>query len=150
MSQASSDVARRGTLRVVADLGEEDDGKRFASRRVADALKMEMEEGAYEVGATLPPYRQIAAQHGVAVNTAMAAVRLLAEEGYVTSKPNAGSYVRDRTNQADPEQELRALRTELGELRSQVRQTGGQLAAIEARLSALSDVAARLEELTRK
>jgi DNA-binding GntR family transcriptional regulator len=133
----------------VVDQGEDDDGKRFASRRVADELKAKIEAGAYEVGTPLPPYRQIAAHHGVAVNTAMAAVRLLAEEGYVTSKPNAGSYVRDRTNRADPEQELRALRAELGELRSQVRQTGGQLAAIEARLSALSDVAARLEDLTR-
>lgn len=134
----------------MAEQGEDDDGKRIASRRVADALKAEIEADAYEVGASLPPYRQIAAHHGVAVNTAMAAVRLLVEEGYVTSKPNAGSYVRDRTNQADPKQELRALRTELGELRSQVRQTGGQLAAIEARLSALSDAAARLEDLTTK
>lgn len=134
----------------MAEQGEEDDGKRIASRRVADALRAEIDAGTHEVGAALPPYRQLAAQHGVAVNTAMAAVRLLADEGYVTSKPNAGSYVRDRTNQADPQQELRALRTELGELRSQVRQAGGQLAEIEARLSALSDAAARLEDLTTK
>lgn len=133
----------------MADQGDEDDGKRFASRRVADELKAGIEGGSYKVGAALPPYRQIATEHGVAVNTAMAAVRLLVDEGYVTSKPNASSYVRDRTNQSDPEQELRALRAELGELRSQVRQTGGQLAEIEARLSTLSDVAARLEDLTR-
>lgn len=131
----------------MAEQGEEDDGKRFASRRVADELKADIDAGTYEVGVALPSYRQIAADRGVAVNTAMAAVRLLAEEGYVTSKPNAGSYVRDRTNQADPEQELRALRAELGELRSQVRQAGGQLAAIDSRLS---DIAARLEDLTRK
>lgn len=134
----------------MAEQGEDDDGKRIASRRVADALKAEIEAGTYEVGAALPPYRQLAAQHGVAVNTAMAAVRLLVDEGYVTSKPNAGSYVRDRTNQADPQQELRALRAELGDLRTQVRQAGGQLAEIEARLAALSDAAARLEDLTTK
>ena len=131
----------------MADQGEEDDGKRYASRRVADDLKAEIEAGTYGIGTALPPYRQIATSHGVAVNTAMAAVRLLAEEGYVTSKPNAGSFVRDRTSQVDPEQELRALRAEFGELRSQVHQAGGQLAAIEARLS---DMATRLDDLTRK
>jgi DNA-binding GntR family transcriptional regulator len=139
-----------GTIGRVANLGDEDDGKRFASRRVADKIKAGIEGGTYPVETALPPYRQLATEHGVAVNTAMAAVRLLVDDGYVTNKPNAGNFVRDRTSQADPEQELRALRAELGELRSQVRQAGGQLASIDARLSALSEVAARLEDATRR
>jgi DNA-binding GntR family transcriptional regulator len=117
---------------------------------VADKIKAGIEGGTYPVETALPPYRQLATEHGVAVNTAMAAVRLLVDDGYVTNKPNAGNFVRDRTSQADPEQELRALRAELGELRSQVRQAGGQLASIDARLSALSEVAARLEDATRR
>lgn len=134
----------------VADQADEDDSRRFASRRVATELKAAIEAGKYPVGAALPPYRQLAAEFGVAVNTAMAAVRSLADEGYVTSRPNAGSYVRDRTNQTDPERELRSLRAELGELRGQVRQAGGQLEAIDARLSALAETVARLEDLNRR
>jgi DNA-binding GntR family transcriptional regulator len=133
----------------VAGQADEDDSKRFASRRVANELRAAIEAGTYPVGAALPPYRQLAAEHGVAVNTAMAAVRLLVDEGFVTSRPNAGNYVRDRTNKADPELELRALRTELGELRGQVRQAGGQLDAIDARLSELAETVARLEDQAR-
>lgn len=134
----------------MADQGDEEDGKRFASRRVADELKAAIEAGAYPIGAALPPYRQLATQHGVAVNTAMAAVRILGDEGYVTNRPNAGSHVRDRSNQADPEQELRALRTELGELRNQVREASGHLAAVDGRLSALSETVSRLEDLNKR
>ena len=129
--------------------GGEDD-RRLASRRVADELRAAVESGVYPVGIALPPLRQLAAEHGVAVNTAMAAVRLLTDEGYLTNRPNAGSYVRDRTSQDDPESELRRLRAELGELRTQVRQAGGNLAAIDARLSDLSEVVARLEDRNRR
>lgn len=80
----------------------------------------------------------------------MVAVRLLCDEGYVTSKPNTGNYVRDRTNHVDPAQELRLLRAQLGELGTQVRQVRANLAAIDARLFALSEVVARVEELNKR
>jgi DNA-binding GntR family transcriptional regulator len=122
---------------------------RRPSRRVADELRTAIEAGEFPVGAALPPLRLLAERHGVAVNTAMAAVRLLEDEGYVTTRPNAGSYVRDRASKVEPEQELRRLRVELGELRGQVRQVGAQLAAIDDRLSALSEVVVQLEDLSR-
>jgi hypothetical protein len=74
----------------------------------------------------------------------MAAVRLLRDEGYVTHRPNARAYVRDRTGAVDAAHEIRALRVELGELRSQVRQTGANLDAIDERLS---EVVVRLSAL---
>ena len=129
----------------MADERETDEDSRRTSRRIADALGSAIDAGTYPVGAQLPPVRTLATDHGAAVNTALAALRLLVDEGYVIHRPNAGYHVRDRSAQIDKGQELRALRAELGELRSQVREASGNLAAIESRLTSLSDVVARLE-----
>ena len=127
----------------------DEDDKRPASRRVADELKALINVGTYPVNTALPPLREIATQYGIAVNTAMAAARLLSDEGYVTSKPNGGYFVRDRTGEVDPAQELRTVRAELVDLRTQVRETRGTLAAVEDRISALSDLVGRLEDQSR-
>lgn len=124
---------------------EEEDSKRLASRRVAVAIRTAIDIGAYQVGAALPPLRQLATDYGVAVNTALAGVRLLTDEGYLTNKPNGGYYVRDRANQVDPEQDLRTLRAGLGELRTKVREASGGLEAVDAQISALFEVISRLE-----
>lgn len=123
----------------------DEDDKRPASRRVADELKALINAGTYPVDTALPPLRHIAEEYGVAVNTALAAARLLGTEGYVTSKPNGGYYVRDRSGQVDPERELRSLRNELGEVAARVRDTERTLSTIEDRLMSLSDSIARLE-----
>lgn len=128
----------------MADQRSEDRSKRPASRRVADELRSAIESGVYPVGTALPGYRQLATRYGVAVNTAMAAVRLLREEGLVDHRPNAGNYVRDRRAQPAAEQDLGALRAELAELQRQLRQAGVNLAAIEQRLS---EVVVRLRAL---
>jgi DNA-binding GntR family transcriptional regulator len=129
----------------VADQRETDEDSRRTSRRIADALTSAIEAGTYPVGAALPPVRTLAADYGAAVNTALAALRLLVDEGYVVHRANAGYHVRDRSADTETGQELRTLRAELGELRKQVREASGNLAGIESRLSALTDVVARLE-----
>lgn len=123
----------------------EDPDRRSASRRVADALRAEIESGQYLAGAPLPTYRQLANDHEVAVNTAMAAVRLLRDEGLVTSRQNAGNYVRDRAGDVDTEAELRSLRVELADLQTQVRSAGASLAAVESRIAVVADRLAALE-----
>lgn len=123
----------------------DDPDRRSASRRVADALRAEIESGRIAVGSPLPTYRQLATDHDVAVNTAMAAVRLLRDEGLVLSRPNAGAYVRDRTGEIDTESELRSLRAEVSELRAQVRVAGTSLTAIDGRLAEVVDRLAALE-----
>ena len=128
----------------VADQLDEDQDKRLASRRVADHLRAAIHSGRYPVGSAIPPYRQLAVEHGVAVNTAIAAVRLLRDEGLVTIRPNAGATVRDRAEVLEAAVEIRSLRAELGELGGEVRAASASLAAIEARLS---DAAARLGAL---
>jgi DNA-binding transcriptional regulator YhcF (GntR family) len=73
-------------------------GERFASQRLAEQLKAEIIEGTkYRPGARLPSYRQLRAEHHVAINTAQAAVRRLAAEGFVEIRAASGVYVRDRT-----------------------------------------------------
>jgi DNA-binding GntR family transcriptional regulator len=129
----------------VADQREADEDSRRTSRRIADELASAIKAGTYPVGTPLPPVRTLAAEHGAAVNTALAALRLLVDEGYVIHRANAGYHVRDRSAQSETGQELRTLRAELGELRTQVREASGNLAEIESRLSTLSDVVARLE-----
>lgn len=128
----------------MADQLSEDQDKRPASRRVADELRSQIASGRYPPGTALPPYRQLAAEYQVAVNTAMAAVHTLRDEGVVVRRPNAAAYVRDRADQVDAMDELRALRAELGDLRERLRQAGANLAAIDDRLS---DVMARLRAL---
>lgn len=129
----------------MADQREADEDSRRTSRRIADEIGSAIEAGTYPVGSSLPPVRTLAIEHSAAVNTALAALRLLVDEGYAVHRANAGYYVRDRSARSDAGQELRTLRAELGELRTQVREASGNLAEIESRLSALSDVVDRLE-----
>lgn len=110
--------------------------KRPASRRVADDLLARIDAGdEFPVGAQLPTYRQLAADYDVAVNTAIAAVRLLQGIGAVTIRPNAGAHVRDRSVDVDVARELDAARTELAKLRTQIQGAGANLAALEERLT---------------
>lgn len=123
----------------------ERDQQKTVSQRVADALRSEIQSGRLAVGMALPTYRQIAADHGVATNTAMAAVRLLRDEGLVAARPNATGYVRDRSSDKDHTEELQALRSELADLRAEVRTAGASLSTVESRLAAAADRLRRFE-----
>jgi GntR family transcriptional regulator len=112
-------------------------GKPPASRQVADALRQQIEAGEYPVGSPLPPYRQLATEYDVAVNTAIAAVRLLRDQGLVTIKRNAGARVRDRSADVDEGEELVAIRDDVAALQSELAGTARQLAEVEKRLSEL-------------
>jgi len=108
-------------------------------RAVADALRGQIGDGAkYPPGARLPSYRQLAAQHGVAVNTAMAAVQALADEGLVTIRPSNGSFVRDATERAPT---LPARRRDLTVLRDRLSRAKRDVAEAE------KAIAVMLEEL---
>lgn len=89
------------------------------------------------MGSALPTYRQLAAEYDVAVNTALAAVRVLRDSGLVSIRPNAGAQVRDRTEDVDTANELRSVSTELAELRATVQRVGSDLAKVEERLANL-------------
>ncbi|MET9231401.1 GntR family transcriptional regulator [Lentzea sp. NPDC003310] len=125
----------------MADQGTDSEDKRNASRRVADSVIADIQRGEWAVGKPLPTYRQLAADQGVAVNTAMAGVRLAQAEGWVEIRPNAGAVVRDRSQDVGAEHELRELRTKVEELRVTLRRVGEALGGAEGDLA---DVVARL------
>lgn len=110
-----------------------DETERHASRRIARVLRAQIADGTtYPVGARLPSYRQLAAEYGVAGNTAQAALKLLQDEGLVEVRPASGSYVRSAAPTSD-----RDLRTELDDLREQLRQTRRDLKLAEDKVNDL-------------
>lgn len=144
MAHASRHGARH--LRKVMDVTEqlEDQDQRLASRRVADALREKIMTGELAVGTYLPTFADLATTYEVAKNTAIAAVRILREEGLVNHRPNARASVRNRQETIDTSEELRRLRVELADLQTQVRQAGVTLASVEGRIS---EVVSRLSAL---
>jgi len=106
---------------------------RFASRRLADDLRSKIISGACPPGSRMPSYRQLREAHGVALNTAQAAVRRLAAEGLVEIRPASGAYVRDNTCDGDGQ----ALHAELAGLRAALRRSKEDLDAAESRVAVL-------------
>lgn len=105
---------------------------------LADLLRHEIDSGKYPVGTKLPSYRQLAEMYGAAPNTIGEAVRILATEGRVKVKPNAGAVVSNHNAKAtSPEQHLRDTRAGLVELRTQLRAVRREVDAIDERLEDL-------------
>jgi DNA-binding FadR family transcriptional regulator len=113
--------------------------RRTASQVVAGRLQGDIEAGRFAPGASLPPYRQLASEFGVAINTALAAVRLLRDRGVVTIRKNAGAVVRDPSEGVDVAAELAAARSEIADLKTEVREVSDRLGDIEQRLATVAD-----------
>lgn len=113
--------------------------RRGVSRRIADVLRAEIDAGVYQVGAALPSYRALMAEHGIALNTAQAAIRLLEQEGRVNVRQGRGAFVVERPSPVPPEVQLHELRTELRDLRDQLHDAGGVFAKLEKRVAGLID-----------
>jgi DNA-binding FadR family transcriptional regulator len=104
---------------------------RHASRRLAEAIRSGIAAGAYPPGARLPSYRQLRDEHHVALNTAQAAIRLLAADGLVEIRPAAGAFVRGDASQRP------SLRAELTDLQAALRRSRQDLAAAENAVASL-------------
>ena len=107
--------------------------ERHASRKIARILREKIADGVtFPVGARLPSYRQLAAEYGVAGNTAQTALKLLQEEGLIEVRPASGSYVRSAVPTGE-----RDLRTELDNLREHLRQARRDLKLAEDKVADL-------------
>ena len=111
----------------------EPDSDRRASRQVADVLRAGIASGAYPAGARLPSYRQLRDEHHVALNTAQAAIRMLAADGLAEIWPARGAYVRDQAAAAGSP----TLRSELTDLRAMLRRSRQDLTAAEDAVAGL-------------
>src|SRR5437763_14663248 len=105
---------------------------------IAAQLRDDINKGKYPVDAKLPSYRDLAAQFGAAPNTVGEAVRILASEGLVQIRPNSGAVVcspEEATLSVDDFAAL--LRTELTQVRSELRETRARLDDLDDRVSGL-------------
>ena len=116
---------------MLVPVSEPDEGRR-GSRQLADALRAEIEAGTYLPGSKMPSYRHLRDTHRVALNTAQAAIRLLAAEGLVEIRPASGVYVRDQHDRGSA-----SIRTELEDLQASLRRSRRDLAQAESTVSGL-------------
>jgi DNA-binding FadR family transcriptional regulator len=105
---------------------------RIASRQLADTLRAQIASGAYPPGSKIPSYRQLRDSHHVALNTAQAAIRILAADGLVEIRPAKGAYVRGDADGKDL-----TLRAELADLQAVLRRSKQDLAAAEMTVASL-------------
>jgi len=72
-------------------------------RQVAAEIVKHIEQGVYAPGERLPGVRSLARTRGVSTATVVSSYQLLADEGYLESRPRSGFYVRARqTHQIEP------------------------------------------------
>ena len=62
---------------------------------IAAKLRDAIQSGDYAPGARLPTLQELADAHGVAINTAKAAVTVLRDDGLIVTQHGKGSFVRD-------------------------------------------------------
>src|SRR5919206_23918 len=79
--------------------------KRPPFKKIANSIRAAILTGEFEPGAQLPPGRELAEFFGVAPMTVQQAIRVLREEGFVTSRMGSGVFV--SMQPAGPEPEYR-------------------------------------------
>ncbi|GAA3826202.1 GntR family transcriptional regulator [Streptomyces phyllanthi] len=73
--------------------GQTGEGGSRGSERVLTALRAQIADGTYPVGAFLPPQRELAKEFGVARDTVQRALKRLVEDGVIESRQGSGSRV---------------------------------------------------------
>ena len=109
----------RGHPRIRIDL----DSVIPATRQIADALRVQLVEGALPPGKELPSVRRAAMELGVHFNTVAEAYRVLAAEGWLDLRHGRGARVVDR------EPPAAASRTDLADYRQRLRELISQMRA---------------------
>ncbi|HUZ35882.1 MAG TPA: winged helix-turn-helix domain-containing protein [Streptosporangiaceae bacterium] len=66
------------------------------SRQLADLLRAKIESGELAPGTPIPSIVALATEHQVATNTVQKALRILKDEGLITSVPGYGTFVAER------------------------------------------------------
>ena len=79
---------------------------------LADRMASAITAGRMPAGASLPSLRDCAAQHGLSLNTVIAAYRLLEERGLIEARPQSGFYVRGHL--PEPRTSLRTAPAQTG------------------------------------
>ncbi|MFD8391714.1 GntR family transcriptional regulator [Streptomyces sp. NPDC059680] len=102
--------------------------------QVADELRREIQAGRYKPGQKLPSVRELSERFSIAAMTVSSALRVLREEGLVSSTHGRGTFVREQGAA-----EVAAQNDD------QVAQLAEQVQTLEATVSNLAERLARLE-----
>lgn len=103
---------------------------------IVRTLQREIEDGTIPVGQRLPAKRELAERFGVADNTALAAVKALANSGYAITRSRSGSFAsKPRTTRPPVTQDnlletVATLVQTYAELLDQVKDLRAQVAAL--------------------
>jgi DNA-binding transcriptional regulator YhcF (GntR family) len=65
---------------------------------IAEHLRRQIQEGTLQPGDSLPSFKKVARQYGVAITTVNRAYRLLKGEGLTVAKPGVGTVVAEPAN----------------------------------------------------
>lgn len=104
-------------------------------RKIANAIRAAILTGEFEPGAQLPPGRELAEFFGVAPMTVHQAIRVLRDEGFVTSRAGSGVFVSTQPAAPEPDHRPHPLTGvadylhEMGQLK-RVRRTGWLFAGV--------------------
>jgi len=92
-------------------------GSRRLLRNLHQQLRAAILDGRLQPGLRMPSTRAFATHLGVSRNTAIASYDLLLSEGYLTSRPGAGTFVADmRPRQSPPKSRGSRRRPALGRI----------------------------------
>lgn len=88
--------------------------------QVAEDIRQRVRDGEYEVGAKLPPLRELRQAYGVAEVTVHNAIRELQREGVLVSSAGRGTYVNAIPEGRESADDVDQLRRDVATLSSRV------------------------------
>lgn len=109
------------------------DDSRPTYLQVADTLRAEIARGDVGLGERLPSVRDLAARFDIAAVTVQSALRVLRDEGYISSRSTRGYFVRDQLPDpgAEPSDEFSAIRGQLDALTTTMRELSDRVRHLE-------------------
>lgn len=122
---------------------------RTSSRELAELLRAGIDAGDFASGELLPSYRELAEAHGVAINTAQAAVRILEQSARVRIRKGIGAEVLPLGNESSPAFHLAEVGQELAAALEEFHSIGARQAELEKRLGRILDQVRQAERVQR-
>lgn len=100
-------------------------------RQVAARLRTAIETGALPVGERLKSVRELAGEHGVSPGTVQQALRLLRDEGLITTWQGRGTFVRSRPDGADDDPATLTVEERVDEILGRLERLEGEVAELK-------------------
>jgi GntR family transcriptional regulator len=100
--------------------------------QVANAIRDEIRAGRLKAGDRLPTVVELSKQYGVAKMTVQKAIGELRDEGLIVSWQGRGTFVRDRADDREPQNEFDAVMRRLDGMHDEMKQLDERLTRLES------------------